>query len=77
LGKLRRDQYAEQIEKKMLAWVFPLPEYKGKNSEINQKSQSEVLLAVKKLALFCSMGEFMLDSKRKKKRYWSKVPIGE
>lgn len=77
LGKLRRDQYAEQIEKKMLAWVFPLPEYKGKNEEIFQKSSQDVLLGVKKLALFCSMAEFMKDKKRKKKNYWREIPIGE
>ncbi len=77
LGKTRRDQYAEQIEKRLLAWALPLPEYKGKNSEIYQKSTQDVLLAVKKLALFCSMAEFMKDKKRKKKRYWREVPLAE
>jgi len=76
LGKIRRDQYAEQIESQMLKWVFPLPEYVGKNQE-EQKTKDEILLGVKKLALFCSMAEFMADKKRKKKRYWSKIPIGE
>jgi len=77
LGKTRRDQYAEQIEKRLLLWALPLPEYKGKNSEIYQKSTQDVLLAVKKLALFCSMAEFMKDKKRKKKRYWRNIPVGE
>ncbi len=76
LGKVRRDEYAEQIEKRLLAWALPLPEYKGRNQEIFQKSSQDVLLAVKKLALFCSMAEFMKDKKRKKKRYWRQVPIG-
>lgn len=77
LGKVRRDQYAEQIEKRLLTWALPLPEYKGKNSEIYQKSTQDVLLAVKRLALFCSMAEFMKDKKRNKKRYWRKIPVGE
>lgn len=77
LGKTRRDQYAEQIEKKLLAWALPLPEYKGKNQDSSQKSTQEVLLAVKRLALFCSMGEFMKDKNRKKKRYWREIPVGE
>jgi len=77
LGKVRRDQYAQQIEQRLLAWALPLPEYKGKHSEVNQKSSQDVLLAVKKLALFCSMAEFMKDKKRKKKRYWREIPVGE
>jgi len=77
LGKVRRDQYAEQIEQRLLAWALPLPEYKGKNAEIYQKSSQDVLLAVKKLALFCSMAEFMQDKKRKKKHYWRQIPVAE
>jgi len=77
LGKVRRDQYAQQIEQRLLAWALPLPEYKGKNSEIYQQSSQDVLLAVKKLALFCSMAEFMKDKKRKKKRYWREIPVAE
>lgn len=77
LGKVRRDQYAEQIEQRLLAWALPLPVYKGKNSEINQRSSQDVFLAVKKLALFCSMAEFMKDKKRKKKHYWREIPVGE
>ena len=77
LGKVRRDQYAQQIEQRLLAWALPLPEYKGKHSEVNQKSSQDVLLAVKKLALFCSMAEFMKDKKRKKKRYWREIPVAE
>lgn len=77
LGKVRRDQYAQQIEQRLLAWALPLPEYKGKHSEVNQKSSQDVLLAVKKLALFCSMAEFMKDKKRKKKRYWREIPVAK
>lgn len=76
LGKLRRDQYAEQIENNILKWTFPLPEYLGKN-KVYQKTDDEIKLGVKKLALFCSMAEFMIDKKRKKKRYWREIPIGE
>ncbi len=76
LGKLRRDQYAEQIENKILKWTFPMPEYLGKNKSY-QKTDAEIMLGVKKLALFCSMAEFMIDRKRKKKHYWREIPIGE
>ena len=76
LGKLRRDQYAEQIENKFLKWTFPMPEYLGKNKSY-QKTNDEIKLEVKKFALFCSMAEFMIDKKRKKKHYWREIPIGE
>lgn len=76
LGKLRRDQYAEQIENKFLKWTFPMPEYLGKNKSY-QKTNDEIKLEVKKFALFCSMAEFMIDKKRKKKHYWREIPIAE
>lgn len=76
LGKLRRDQYAEQIENKFLKWTFPMPEYLGKNKAY-QKTDDEIKLEVKKFALFCSMAEFMIDKKRKKKHYWREIPIAQ
>lgn len=74
LGKQRRDQYAKQIESKILKWTFPMPEYVGKNKEF-QLDQDQITLGIKRLSLFLSMGEFMADKKRKKKRYWQKIRI--
>ncbi|NIS95660.1 MAG: hypothetical protein GTN97_07100 [Nitrosopumilaceae archaeon] len=76
LGKLRRDQYAKQIESKLLRWTFPLDEYKGKNKDF-QLDRDEIELRLKKLALFLSMGELMADKKRSKKRYWEKIKVAQ
>lgn len=86
LGTKRRDQYAEIINAQLLSWVFPLQRYKrsgldskGKATTIivTEINDDEIRLQIKKLALFCSMGEFMFDRKRKKKRYWRTVPLGK
>ena len=86
LGTKRRDEYASIINSQMLKWVFPLQRYKRARTDIKGKKTLEVVneiedekiyTEVKKLALFCSMAEFMVDKKGKKKRYWREIPIGK
>jgi len=74
LGKLRRDQYAEQIEIKLKGWALPMPKYAGKNQEY-QMEEGLLNSEIKKLALFLSMGELMADRNKKKKKYWEKIRI--
>lgn len=84
LGTKRRDEYAKIINTQMLKWIFPLERYKrtvtdkqGKISTaiVNEVEDEKIYTEVKKLALFCSMAEFMVDRKRKKKIYWKEIPI--
>lgn len=74
LGKLRRDQYAEQIEIKMKDWALPMPKYEGKNQEY-QMEEGLLKSELKKLALFISMCEMMVDKRKTKKKYWKTTRI--
>ena len=74
LGKLRRDQYAEQIEIKLKGWALPMPKYEGKNQEY-QMEEGLLRSELKKLALFLSMGEMMVDKRKSKKNYWEKIKV--
>jgi len=82
LGTIRRDEYANIINKQMLKWVFPLQRYKRARTDthgkktlevVNEIEDEKIYAEVKKLALFCSMAEFMVDKKGKKKRYWREI----
>ncbi len=84
LGTKRRDEYAKIINAQMLEWIFPLERYKrnvtdnkGKSSTVvvNEIADERIHEEIKKFSLFCSMAEFMVDSKTKKKIYWKVLPI--
>jgi hypothetical protein len=75
LGSQRRDQYADQIENKLQEWVFPMPTYAGKNQEY-QINDDLIKSELKKLSLFISMCEMVVDKRTKKKTYWEKIRIG-
>jgi len=86
LGIKRRDEYAKIINAQMLNWVFPLERYrktvtdnKGKDSTVivNEIADEKIHEEIKKFALFCSMAEFIVDQKRKKKIYWRQIPIAK
>lgn len=86
LGTKRRDEYANIINHQMIKWVFPLQRYKRARTDtkgkkilevVNEIDDEKIYTEVKKLALFCSMAEFMVDKKGKKKRYWREIPIGK
>jgi len=74
LGRLRRDQYAEQIEIKLAKWALPMPKYAGKNQEY-QMEETILKSELKKFALFMSMSEMMADKRKSKKAYWEKVKV--
>ena len=74
LGRLRRDQYAEQIEIKIKSWALPMPKYAGKNQEY-QMEEGLMKSELKKLSLFISMCEMMVDKRKTKKKYWNTIKI--